>query len=231
MKSVSTFLALLLVLCLATCALAQDDDEYFEEIVKDNLEVNLYGGLAMPMGGIKDWTSMGASESIIAMGPKTGFTFGAQVGMFLTTNMALGVDLTYNQFGVDSDLPELESSKHRSYALQAYLKNYFFGDGNFAPFLKASAGIVIPKYVTSLDDEALGYKFREQSYDPAFIFGAGAGLFYYTHDYGGLFVEVDYMNGLTDATEATYQGINYEFGENSSTLEIRGGVAVFFGPQ
>jgi hypothetical protein len=223
---------LLAVLALAPTVFAQDGAELDDMVEKDILEVAVFGGLSLPMGGLGDWTSVGALGEPQDMGAKTGFSFGFNLGYFLTANMVLGADMSVNQYSIDTEESVLDSRNHIMYGALAYYKYYFFSESNFAPYLKGSVGVVIPKFTTIVQDHGLGvYEYRDLSYDPSFAFGLGAGAFYYTHDFGGLLVEVDYVHGMTDGTKGKYQGTEYEFGENTSLLDIRGGIKVFFGPK
>jgi hypothetical protein len=229
MKKISTILVLLMVLIFGASVCAQDENA--EETGKDFLEVALFGGLSMPIGGITDWTSTGPTGTL-AMGTKAGFDMGFNIGYYVTPQIVTGLDYTYSQYDIDTDLPSLDSRRHRIYGLAAYGTYYFFGESNFVPYLKAQAGIDIPKFTTSIYDGNIdSYVYRELSYDPGFAFGFGAGLFYYTYDFGGVYVEANFRNGLTDKVKGKSGNDTYVFGTNESVLDIRAGLKVFFGQE
>ncbi len=229
MKKLSAILVLLAVLAFGATVCAQDENA--EETEKDFLEVALFGGLSMPMGGINDWTSTGA-EGTLEMGAKAGMNFGFDIGYFATKNIVAGVNYTYNQFGIDSDLDALDSRKHRIYGFSAYGKYYFFGESRFVPYLKAQAGVDFPKFTTSIFDRNTdSYVYREFSYHPGLAFGFGAGLFCYTFDFGGVYAEANFRNGLTDKVVGVSGKDEYVFGKNASVLDIHAGFKVFFGQE
>lgn len=195
--------------------LAQETDE------KDFLEATIHGGLAAPTGGLSNWSD--------SLGAKSGFLTGVEVGYFLTPSIVLGLDLTYSQLGIDATGAAKERN-HRFYNVAIYGKYYFFSESRFAPYLKAQAGVDNAKFATSVRDKDGGDpKFREMSYDPAFAIGAGAGLFYYTSDVSGFYLEANVHQGFTKNAKGTYQDNSYKFGESSTLFDLRGGLALFFG--
>jgi hypothetical protein len=171
------------------------------------------------------------------LGAEMGFNFGIEVGYFLTANMVLGLNVTASQYTIDpdvpneNDLPAIESRHHRIYSPSLYLTYYFSGESSLVPYVKGSAGIDVVKFTTRVYDlNEGGDEYRELSYDPGFAFGVGGGLFYYTHDYGGLFLEVNYRHGLTSDVESDYGTRGpYVFGEAASLLNVNAGIKVFFG--
>ena len=215
MKRLSTFLTIALLVAVPIVAAAQE--QAAEE--KDALEVGLRGGLGVPAGGITSWND--------SLGAKVGWNVGFEVGYFLTREMVLGVGFSFNEFGIDTKTTSLDM-KHRLYTPKLYLKRYFFGESNWVPYAKVYAGLDFPKFATFVVDEGTG-KFRQLSYNPGFAGGVGAGVFYYTSDYGGLFAEAEFQHGFTKNVTKTWGGTKYTFGESSSALEIRAGINVFFG--
>ncbi len=228
MKKVSTLLALVLLLAMSVNVCAQDEEEeYFE---KDFLEVALFMGGTLPVGGIADW-SPSSPRGDIDLGAKLGFNAGFEVGYFLTADLVLGGNFTYHQMAIDSDVEEVSSSKHRIYSPKLYMKYYFFSESNFVPYLKVLAGIDIIKFTTPVIADAVtdAIKYRELSYDPVFSAGIGAGLFYYTNDYGGLYLEANVHNGFSSNLENDYPNGPYEFGESTTIIDVHAGIKVFFG--
>ena len=209
-------LAKLVLVFLLLCSLSVVAQDYEEE-ERDILEVSLFGGVGIPSGGISDWSD--------SLGAKTGWAVGVDFGYFLKSNLVLGLNFTYVQFEIDAD-NEANQLNHRLYNPSLYLKYYFFGEGNFAPYLKAHVGVDNAKFATFVPDPG---RYRELSYDPSFAFGGGAGVFYYTSDYSGLFLEVNYHQGLTDGAQKDYEGRTYDFGENIGLIDIHAGISVFFG--
>ena len=223
MKKLSALLMLISLLVLLEPAAAQDD---YEDVIKDYLEVVGSFGVNIPSGALSDWESPAG----IKVGAKTGFGFGGDIGYFLTTNMVLGIHFTYVQYSIDSEV-DLPGLNHRFYNPSLYFKYYFFGESNWAPFLKAEIGVDNPKFTTQVQEDGTGrFKYRELSYDPVLSFGGSAGLFRYTSDYSGVFVEANVHYGLSDKSEGTYQSSTYEFGEKSLLIQLQGGIKVFFGP-
>ena len=220
MRKLPFALALLLLLLSNNVVLAQDDDG--EEEGRDFLELSIFGGGAIPVGDLSDWGD--------TLTPETGFDIGFDVGAFVTSNMVVGVTFTYSQFTIETSSPA-SSLHHRFFNPSLYLKRYFFNDGNLAPFLKIHAGVDIPKFTTFVQDRngVTPGKFRELSYDPAFSFGGSAGLFYYTSDFSGLFIEGAYNYGLTDDTDGEFQGTKHPFGVKTGIVGINAGIVMFFG--
>ncbi|RKX25785.1 MAG: hypothetical protein DRP45_05115 [Candidatus Zixiibacteriota bacterium] len=228
MNRLSILLAVVLLLAFSVNVVAQDDEEYEE---KDFLEIALFGGGTFPMGGITDWTTKGPGEVVVLAGAKAGPNFGFDIGHFLTTNLVLGLNFTYSHLGIDSDNELITQRHHRFYNTSLYLKYYFFGESDFVPYVRANAGVDIMKFTTEVFDtnHESPWEYREQSYDPAFGVGVGAGLFRYIHDYGGLYVEANFHNSFTSGSNATYEGLDYDFKENATSIGIQAGVKVFFG--
>lgn len=209
-------LTLVFLLLFSLTAVAQD----YEEEERDILEFSVFGGGAIPGSTISDWMD--------TLGAKTGFDLGFDFGYFLKSNLVLGLNFTYSQFSIDAD-NEAKSLHHRLYNPAVYLKYYFFGDNSdFAPYLKGHVGVDNPKFTTFIGNVGLP-RYRELSYSPAFAFGGGAGLLYYTSYYSGLFVEVNYHRALSKDVTKTYEGMEYKFGENISLIDVHAGIVVFFG--
>ncbi|UCC43280.1 MAG: hypothetical protein JSU65_09025 [Candidatus Zixiibacteriota bacterium] len=224
MKKLSLILTLVLMLAVNVTVLAQDDEE--EE--RDFLEVGLFGGMVIPSEGVADFVSRGDDYNV-AMGAKTGLGLGAEIGAFLNANLVLGVNFTYSTHSVDATDGEIGDLKHRFYNPSVYLKYYLFGESNFAPYAKIHVGVDNPRFVTQVVDfESGGLKMRELSYDPVFSFGAGGGLFYYTSDYSGLFLEVNGHYGNSKNTQGSFQDATYDFNESSILVDVHLGVKVFF---
>ena len=58
--------------------------------------MSIYGGFGIPSGGISDWND--------SLGAGTGWEIGMDVGYFLTPSMVLGLNFTYAQFSVDTEM-------------------------------------------------------------------------------------------------------------------------------
>ncbi|MBD3257602.1 outer membrane beta-barrel protein [candidate division GN15 bacterium] len=227
-RLLSTALAVLLLM--VSGAAAQDAADYYVDDYRDVLQVSLYGSLSVPSGGVGDWTTEVATGSI-PFAPKTGFGFGVELGYFATPSLVIGAQFEYSRYGIDTDVSAVESRDHQLFRPALYGLYYFFGESDFVPYIKAHAGVDFAKFTTSVIDVPQGniYEYRELSYDPGFSFGAGVGLFYYTHDYGGLFVEANYHQGMLSGVEGDYEGLSYEFGEDVGLLNFNLGIRVFFG--
>jgi len=218
MKLLSTVLGFFLLVALVLPVQAQDD--YYEE-ARDLLEVTGYGGLLVPGGGLKDWND--------SLGMKTAWQVGLEVGYFLTPELVLGFGFTYAQSSIDSP-GDINTQNHRFYNPTAYLKYYFWGESDLAPYVKGMLGLYNPKFSTPVTDaDGTNLRFRELSYDPAISIGGSAGLFYYTSDYSGVFIEAAYQYGFTEDAKKKFQSIDYKFGEASAFFDLRAGIRVFFG--
>lgn len=205
----------LLALTFGSLCSAQEEQE------KDFLEASIFGGLAVPIGGIADWSD--------SLGAKSGMTLGFDIGYFLTPSTVLGLTFSYSQFPLDAT-DEASNLHHRLYNPAIYAKYYFFSESHFAPYFRVQAGVDNPKFVTSVyDRSSIPPKYREMSYDPAFAIGGGAGLFYYTSDVSGFFVEAGVHHAFSKDAKGTYQDGVYRFAEASSLFDLRAGLAVFFG--
>jgi hypothetical protein len=229
MKMFSWFLVVMLMLAMSASVMAQDDDEESE---KDFMEVAIYGGGAAPMGGLSDWTVFNEATGADALGAKFGWNVGVDVGRFLTANLVLGLNVSYAQFGIDSDEPAVATMRHQLIGPAAYLKYYFSSESNLMPYLKGQVGIDVVKFTTRVMDPNLGngaFEYRELSYHPGLSFAFGGGLFYYTHDYGGLYLEANYRTALTSDVISNYEGEEYPFGETAGLFDIHAGITVFFG--
>jgi hypothetical protein len=218
-------LLLVALLTLGTVVMAQE-----EESVKDFMEVAIYGGGSLPVGGISDWSQTTPATGTELLGTKFGFDAGFDIGHFLTPTLVIGLNLTFAQYGIDSDSAAVASLHHRLVCPSIYLKHYFSGESNFMPYVKVHAGVDVAKYTTRVYDGNEGaYVYRELSYDPAPSFGFGGGVFYYTFDYGGIYAEANYHMALTKNVTADYGRDKYTFGETASVIDVHAGLKVFFG--
>jgi len=216
MKKLAALLALLILTGVGSSALAQDD-------YKDVLEFSVYGGLGVPFGSVKDWQD--------SVGAKVGLSVGAEFGYFVKPNIIVGVSFLYTSLGHE-DLPVLDDKgmSLRLYNPNVYVKYIFQTESNFEPYVKAHVGLEFPKFPTFVENDE-GDRWRQLSYGPCLATGIGAGLFYYTSDWGGLFLEGNYHYAFTDGFEAEYEGgaSKYEFKDNLNTLDLHAGVRILFG--
>jgi hypothetical protein len=218
MKKLLVMLGVILLFSLPLTALAQTSESDSEE--RDVLEFQISGGISNPMGGVKTWND--------SLGAKLGLGFVAQLGYFLSPNLVLGASCGYHRLGIESTY-EKNDQKHQIYNPALYLKYFFFGDGNLAPFIQGNIGADFLKFSTLVHEETSSkWKYRELGYKPALAVGGGAGLFYYTTDYSGCFVQVSYHHGFTKDVKKNFQGVDYVFGENVDMINISVGVQVFF---
>jgi hypothetical protein len=185
----------------------------------DVLEVNIFGGLGFPMGGVKTWSD--------SLGAKTGYNLGFHVGYFFTPNLVVGGTFTYDRFGIDTK-DVYETQHHQLYSPAVYVKYHFFGGSDLVPFVEGQAGVDFVKFSATVVDRGVPI-YREIGFKPAAAVGIGAGLFYYTSDFGGLFVQAGYHHGFTKKAKKDYQGQKLEFGENLDKLSVMAGLQVFFG--
>jgi hypothetical protein len=207
--------------------LAQEEDEE-----RDILETAIYGGVNMPVGGLADYTfeNLNNGEQIAA-GAKAGSVLGIDFGVFLTSDLVIGANLSYAK-NSSEEAPGIPYGdlKNRFYSPSLYLKYYFFSESNAIPYLKIHGGIDNPRVLTMVYDQEDGQnKMSELSYGHSFAFGAGGGLFYYTSDYSGLYLEGNFHYGMTKSATGEYMGGSpLELGFNSSSVEIHAGIKVFF---
>jgi hypothetical protein len=216
MRLIATVMTLALVMLFAQPAAAQDDFEFV-----DILEVGFYGGIGIPLGGITEF-----SDSV---GATLGASVGIDIGYFLKPNMVLGFSFIYTRMGHE-DIQNLEDKGlyHRLFNPNVYLKYYFQGESSIEPYVKAHFGIEHPRFTTFARHQD-GDRFREISYGGAWALGIGAGLFYFTSDWGGLFVEGNYHYAFSKDNTSQYGLDELTFGENVSVIDIHAGVRVLFG--
>ena len=214
MKKGSILIAVLVLLAVNLTVLAQDEE-------RDIVEMGFFGGLGIPGSGLTDWKTGGEERAA-----KTGFDLGMDVGYFLRPNLVVGLNFVYTQFPIDTG-DKKSSHNHRLYNPNLYVKFLFEGESNWTPYVKGHVGLENPKFSTFIEDVA-GNRLRELSYDPAFAFGLGVGLIYYTAYYSALFVEANYHQALSKSAKATYQGEPFEFGEDLSTFDIHAGIRILF---
>lgn len=210
-----------------------------ELVARDVLEISLYGGLAIPSGGITDFTTGqgmplqdAGADTLFERGAETGWNIGVDIGFYFTPRLIGGFMFRYTEFGIDSDLAG--DHVHRLYNPSIYAKYSFEGESYWVPYIKGWFGLENPKFSTAVlnrgADPGEQRIFRELSYDPALAFGAALGLFYYTAEYSGVFVQAGYHHALTEDVKGTYVGQDdYIFGENTGVLSINAGVKLIIG--
>lgn len=210
--------ALMIALFVLPFGVYAQDDVVADE-PRDLLELSLLGGLSAPSGGAADFGD--------SLGAKAGYNFGFNFGVFISSNTTVGLGFSYNQFEIDNENPVI-SQKHRLYSPNLYARHYFMGESDFVPFVKLHAGLDFNNFSTEVIDDGTR-KFRELAYSPAFAFGAGGGIFLYTADYSGFFLEATYHYALAENSDKDYKGTNYVFGDNYGILDIQAGIQIFFG--
>lgn len=216
----SLLLALLILLAVSNISVVAQDDEGW---AKDVLEVNLFGSLPLPSGGLTDWNdSLGASSR---------YGLGIDLGYFVTYTFVVGLSFEYSTFGIDNNPSDqaAEGLTHRLYSPSLYMKYYPELESNWAPYIKGSVGLDVPKFTTFVTSDA-GDRYRQVSYDPALSFAVGAGVFYFVHDYGGLYFEGNYHFANSESVEGDFIGTKYTFDENLATIDLRLGVRILIGP-
>ena len=221
MKIVSILTMIFLLLVTSAAVMAQDDEG------RDILEITVFGGLGIPTGGLTDWQTGGELGLPEDRAAQTGVTTGLEIGYFLTPKLIVGLNFVYTQFSIDESL-ESPGHHHRLFNPNVYGKYYFEGESNLVPYIKGHMGMENPKFSSKVYNPA-GNRYRELSYDPALAMGIGAGLFYYTADYSGIFIEANYNYAMTDNVSATYLGRTYDFNENVTTFTIYFGVRLLVG--
>jgi len=229
MKRFPLLLAVLMVAIWFAPVAAQQAEE---ESAKDFMEVAVFGGGALPLGGLTDWSVTNPVSGSEKLGAQFGFNVGFDVGHFITPDLVVGITATYARFGIDSKVAATSSMNHQTISPAAYLKYYFQGESNLLPYFKMQAGVDVVKFTTLVYDMNVdygSYVYRELSYHPAFAFGIGGGALYYTFDYGGVFAEANYHVGLTKNVIGRYGNPEYKFGATTSIFDIHAGLKVFFG--
>jgi len=214
MKKLSVLIAVVFLLTFSLTAIAQDEEEE-----RDLLEISLFGGLGIPGGGIAD-----AHNDI--PGAKPGYNFGLGLGYFVRSNMVLGVDFSISQFAADAT-DEADGTNHRLFNPNVFLKYYLVGESNWEPYLKGHIGVENVKFTAQHSTPEKAY--HATSYDPSLAFGVGVGLFYYSADYSGLYIEADYHYANTSDAERVYPTETLVFGEDVSVLNLRVGVRLLIG--
>ncbi len=219
MRKQTLIAALLILLIFNFSVFAQDDEEYQPN---DILEVCLFGGFSSPKGGITEWND--------DLNADNGFNFGLDVGYFLNPNFVLGINFTYTKFDilVPANLQEADLTTHRLYNGNLYLKYIQLTTSNFEPFVKAYIGIENPKFTTYVQNPAQD-RLRLTSYDPGFAYGISAGVFYFTSDYSGIYIEGKYHGASTSGVTADYLDVTYDFNKNVSKFDINIGIRLLAG--
>ncbi|MCK4460321.1 MAG: hypothetical protein KAW46_00870, partial [candidate division Zixibacteria bacterium] len=64
---------------------------------------------------------------------------------------------------------------------------------------------------------------------PVFAAGIGLGLFYYSADYSGIFLEINYHYAATSDAKCEYLNETLTFDETLGVLDIHAGVRVMIG--
>lgn len=192
--------------------MAQDDEE------RDVLEVTVSGGPAIPVGGITEWND--------GLDAATGWDLSMDIGYFFKYNVTAGINFTYQQLDVDH--AEASDTWHRLYNPNLYAKYYIPMESNFEPYVRVHFGLENPKFTTLVQNVAQN-RYRAISYDPALAFGIGLGLFYFTSDYSGLFLEASYHEVLASDIEAEYNTDTYLFNEDFSIININFGIRILIG--
>ena len=189
--------------------------------VKDLLEINFFGGAAIPTGDIKNFGD--------TAGARATYNVGFDAGFFITEKFVGGLDFTYSPFKVDKRANS-GGLRHGLYSTSLYGKYYFQGASDWVPYVKAQAGVDFAKFTTFVSNSS-GDRYRELSYDPAFAFGLGAGVFFFTSDFSGLFAEVNYHRAISKNAKANYQGTDYELNGDIGVIDIHGGIRILIGPK
>lgn len=221
MKKTVILISALILLMLSVSAMAQEEDEY-EDIESDILEINLFGGVDGPTGDMLEWSD--------SLGAKTGYNIGFDLGYFLKDPLVFGLGFRFAEYSIavyegDEAAADL---KHRSYNPNLYLKYYLMPTANFSPYVRADAGLTFLKFTTMVTN-VNGDRYRQIAYDPAFSFSFGGGVFLYTSDYGGFFVEGNYHRVAASEVDAEYEGGTYVFGDNLSSWDVHAGVRILIG--
>jgi len=217
MKKRSILVVVLFLLTYNLTVLAQEEAEE-----RDVAEVSFFGGTGVPAGGLSDWTTSDEER-----GAKTGWDIGIDAGYYLAPSLVVGLNLIYTQLSIKTD-GEQSNHKHRLYNPNVYIKYLLEGESNWVPYVKGHIGVENPKFSTFVTN-IQGNRYREISYDPSFGLGAGLGLFYYTADYSGLFLEANYHHAFTKDTKATYQDTDYIFGDDINVFDIHAGIRILIG--
>ena len=141
--------------------------------------------------------------------------------------MVLGFHFSYTQFGID-DAANANGLDHKLYFPALYLKYLVNSNSNFVPYVKVLAGLQNPKF-TRYAENIEGNRYRALSYNAAFGYSIGVGVFYYTADYSGLFLEACYSGSATENLESTYAGKTYSFDETAKSVDLRVGLRFLIG--
>ncbi len=191
-----------------------------EGYVKDLMEVNFFGGGGFPSGDIKNFG--------VSLGAGAGRSFGLEAGFFATNNLVAGLNFSFTKFQIE-DKAKAQGLHHKLYSPNLYLKYYFSGQSDFVPYIKAHGGLEFAKFATLIDNTT-PKKYREISYDPALAYGVGAGLFYFTTDFSGIFAEINFHHANSDGSRTTYQRPELTFNSNINVIDVHAGVRILISP-
>jgi opacity protein-like surface antigen len=233
MKKSLILLSVIFVLVFNLAAVAQDEEDYEHDVA----EFVVYGGVDVPFGDILEWSGPSsdaiddiAPTTATELGAKVGYNMGFDLGYFFAEPLVVGLGFRFSEYSIDSDENDTvaDGLKHRLYNPNIFAKYYPMPTSDFSPYLKANVGLTFLKFTTWVSNEN-GDRYRQLAYDPAFSYGIGGGLFLYTADYGGFFVEGNYNYVASNTAETEYEGNLYTFDENLSSWEIRGGIRILIG--
>lgn len=216
MRKVFGFLALALTLL---AAIAPVSAQEAEEEEKDLVEISAFVGKGLPQGGITDYQD--------TLGAKSGFETGFESGYFVSPKVVLGLHFSYTQFSID-EKAKADGLDHKLYFPALYVKYLVNTNSNWVPYVKALAGPQIAKFTRKATNPA-GDRYRALSYGPAFGYSLGIGVFYYTADYSGLYVEACYSGASTQNVEATYATQTYPFEKSVRVVDLRAGIRFLIG--
>ena len=213
MKKAGILYTLIILFVVASISVAQDEERW------RNFEVLLDVGLTSPSGTLADWKD--------SLGAKTGLNFGFSGAYYFRDAFCAGVYFHYTQLGIDSD--EDYGMNFKMYDVGSYFKYNFGGESLWEPYIKATIGVNSVKFPTWVTPSQR--VLREQSYDPGLSLGGYLGILYYTSEFGGIFLETGFHQDPLKDTEANYRGEIYTIDDNLAYLEIKLGIAAFFGPE
>jgi opacity protein-like surface antigen len=208
----------------------------FASGLKGKFAINSQGGFGFPMGDFADKGSFSTSFSDSMMGSsmkekgsaKSGFGFGFNLEYFVTDNVAIGGNFTYQKFGMETGHMEREfisedeelfmngktnfDGEHKITCFGVYGKYLFSASPRVSPYLRFGLGM--GKMTSKLDlsgsyeydyyNEHYEYSFNgtgERESDTKLYFELGGGILFHLSEKVGITGELLYTHLATDGSD------------------------------
>jgi len=85
------------------------------------------------------------------------------------------------------------------------------------------------RQLTAFNQEPTIVVREERWWTQRLLYGIGAGLFVFTTDFSGLYVEANYLRAESSGSKADYNGTEYSFNSDLSQIDIHAGIRILVG--